>query len=250
MTQSPEQRDGNAAKPAKGEKSRLRDKTITFTLSVPKVFFGALFALFVLVWVFIFGIMLGRGHNPEEVVPELAKVMPTPAASQPSPAPADEVLQSRDLKYHDSLKGKNAAQPPRAVSPVVTPKQPAQPAAQPGNQQKPATAPKPVEQPKPAPQTPQPKPQTVSAPDQDQTVYNYVYQVAAVNDKKQAQTLQQKLLNSGIAAKVTETQANNKTWFRILVNFKGRPEDTRKLREKLAAHKITDIILRGKAPAN
>lgn len=250
MTQSPEQRDNTNAQPAKGEKSRLRDKTITITLSVPKAVFSVLFSLFVLVWVFIFGIMLGRGHNPEEVVPDLAKVMPTPAATPTAPAPVDEVLQPRDLKYHDSLKGKNAAQPPRAVTPSPAPAVAPKPAPQ---QQKPAVTPKPAPT-KPAESaTPPPTRQTptaVSAPEQDQTVYSYTYQVAALNEMKQAQILQQKLQKSGISAKITETQANGKTWFRILVNFKGKPEDTRKLREKLATHDITNIILRGKTPAN
>lgn len=241
MTQSPEQRDGNGTRPAKGEKSRLRDRTVTITISLPKAVFGVLFSLFVLVWVFIFGIMLGRGHNPEEVVPELSKVMPTPANPQAAPAPVDEVLQPRDLKYHDSLKGKNASGPPRAATPSPVP------------QQSPTATPRPVT-PKPAePSTTPPVRQTpapASASGQDQTVYNYVYQVAALNDMKQAQTLRQKLQNDGISAKVTETQANGKTWFRILVYFKGKPEDTRMLREKLAAHKIPDIILRDKKAAN
>jgi cell division protein FtsN len=255
MTQSPEQRDGSNAKPAKEEKSRLRDKTITITLNVPKAVFGVLFSLFVLVWVFIFGIILGRGHNPEEVVPNLAKVMPAPADPQPASALVNEVLQPRDLKYHDSLKGKDATAPPRAATPAAAPAQQQSSAQQTGQagqqtQQKPAPTPKPAqpakgEQQPPARQTAQP----MASADQDQTVYNYIYQVAAFNNLLQAQTMQQKLQRDGVAAKVAETQTNNRTWFRVLVNFKGKQEDTRKLREKLAAYGIPNIILRDKKPA-
>lgn len=247
MAQVSEQRGSNAVKPVKGEKSRFRDQSVTITLSMPKALFGLLFSLFVLVWVFIFGIMLGRGHNPEEVVPELAKVMPAPPAALPVPAPADELLHKRDLKYHDSLKGKNAAQPPRVTAPASAP-QAGQQSGQPQARQQPDLASKPAT-PKPAATPKRAQPPQPAAPDQDQTVYNYVYQVAAFNQLQQAQSLQQKLQRGGMTVKVTETQANNRTWFRILVNFKGKTEDTRKLREKLAEHGIQNIILRDKVPA-
>ncbi|CAK7011944.1 MAG: Cell division protein FtsN [Desulfovibrio sp.] len=255
MTHATEQREGPYSQPGqsgqpgkagKPEKKRLRDRTVTLTISLPKAFFGALFFLFVLVWVFIFGILIGRGHNPEEVVPELAKVMPdSSGTSQSAPPPADEVLQSRDLKYHDSLKGKGATQPPR-VSPSPAPQKPtAQPGATP-------TA-KPADTSKPTPQPQKPTAQSSVPPvdpDQDQTVYNYLYQVAAFNNARQAQTMQSKLQNGGLNTKVTETQANGSTWYRVLVSFKGKPEDTRKLRQKLSEHGISNVILRGKAPAS
>lgn len=218
----------------------MRDKTVTITLSLPKVFFGAIFALVGLVWVFIFGVMLGRGHNPEEVVPKLAQVMPVSPHPQPAPDPMEEVLQSKDLKYHDSLKGKNAAPPPRAAAPSPAPQPPAASAAA----QKSAEQAKPVDPAKPGPQKPQP----AGTPDREGGAYAYVYQVAAFTNPQQAQTLQQKLRGSGMSADISETQAGKTTWFRVLVNFRGKPDDTRTLREKLAAHGITNILLRDKTP--
>ncbi|SBV95267.1 conserved hypothetical protein [uncultured delta proteobacterium] len=254
MSQSPQNRDDRAAgTPPKtnapqARRASFRDKKITVTLSLPKAVFGVFFSLFVLIWVFIFGVMLGRGHNPEDVVPELAKVMPTPAApAAPANTPADatinDVLTSQDLKYHDTLKSKDPVEKPRPPAPVqqAAPPQPAAPA-------KPQTPP-PVA-PKPAQQTPAPKPApALQKEDQDKTVYNYVYQVAAFNNSAAAQAMQKKLQDGGVASRITQTESGGTVWYRLLVSFKGKPEETRELRAKLAPYGISTIILRGKTPA-
>jgi Cell division protein len=253
MSQAPQQRDdkGGGAPPktdaAPAKKApRLRDKKITVTLTLPQTIFGGLFSLFILIWVFIFGVMLGRGHNPEEVVPPLAEMMPSKKAPVVilDEDSLDEVLQPRDLKYHDTLKSKEPMEKPRTA-----PQQAArtQPARQPGQQQSQQTA-KP--QPAAKPQQAQPKPAAPAQKgDKDQTVYNYVYQVAAVNNSAGAQSLQKKLQGSGLSASVLKSESSGKTWYRVMVAYKGRPEDTNILREKLATHGIPAIILREKTPA-
>jgi len=247
MTQSAQQ-DKNAAALKAGRK-RLRDRTFSFTLTLPKAVFGACFSLFVLVWVFIFGIMLGRGHNPEEMVPELAKVMPAPGSSGAPASPPlspdaqpqgnmNEVLQPSELKYHDSLKGKDVREKPRAAA---TP-----PEAAP-TQTGPAPAP-----PQPAAKAPAPAQPPVASrtsASQDQTVYDYVYQVAAFNSSAGAAAMRKKLQNGGLAAKVDQSESNGTTWYRIMVSFRGKPEDTRGLREQLTAYGLKTPILRGKTPA-
>lgn len=253
MSQAPQHRDdkgGGAppktdAPPAK-KGSRLRDKKITVTLTLPQTVFGGLFSLFILIWVFIFGVIIGRGHNPEEVVPPLAEMMP----SRKAPVvildedSQDEVLQPLDLKYHDTLKSKDPIEKPRSAPQQAVRPQPAQQQGQQQSQQ--ATKPQTAAKPQPAPSKP-------AAPaqkgDKDQTVYNYVYQVAAVNNTAGAQTLQKKLQGSGLSTSVLKSESNGKTWYRVMVAFKGRPEDTNLLREKLAAHGIPAIILREKTPA-
>lgn len=230
MTQSVQQE--------RGERTRLRDRTIGITLTLPQAVFGALFALFLLVWVFIFGIMLGGGYNPEDTVPELARVMPAPgppaAPSGPAPGPEpvpdvpprgnmNEVLQSRDLQYHDSLKERDVREGSRAAPPSPPP---AQPAAQASASARPPAA----------------------SQSQDQTVYTYVYQVAAFNNASGAEGMRKKLQGGGLTAKVDKSVSNGTTWYRIMVSFRGKPEDTRALRERLAAYGINAIILRGKAP--
>ena len=238
MPQSPQQRDDKGPEtPARTEGAAkripLRDKKITVTLSLPKAIFGIFFLLFILIWVFIFGIMIGRGHNPEDVVPELNKVMPTPSA--PATPPVDDgmndILKPQDLQYHDTLKKNEPAPPPAPPRPTPPP---------------PAPAPVPAPQPTaPAQKPPAPK---VTAPS-TQTVYNYVYQVAAFNNTAAAQAMQKKLQQGGFSTKIEQGETRNTTWYRVLVLFKGKQEDTRELRAKLAPYGISTIILRGKTPA-
>lgn len=232
---------GDGAKPAfKGVRPKFFDRSVTITLSVPKALFSVLFSLFILVWVFIFGIMLGRGHNPEEVVPKLAGVMPSPAPQSVEMPEADEILRRGDLQYHDSLKGKNADEKPRVSPPAPSVKPVQQQAVKPETPAKPKVKPQP---PKAAPASAE------TAPNQDRTVYNYLYQVAAFNNSPAAETMRKKLENAGFSVTVSESEANQVTWHRILISFKGRPEDTRKMREKLAEFGIKNVILRGKSAA-
>ena len=240
MSQSPQQRDGKGSgvpdrSDGVGSRIPLRDYKITITLTLPRAIFSFLFLIFLLIWAFIFGIMIGRGHNPEEAVPELARVMPKPT-TQTSP-PVDEdinvVLPSQELKYHDSLKGNDI--PVLSPKPSPTPQQTPQP-------------PTPA---KPAAQKPTPPAQPVESaiaqqPDQDQSVYNYTYQVAAFNNIAAAQTMQKKLQNGGFSTKISQADSNGTTWYRILVLFKGKPEETRALRTKLAPYGISTLLLRGK----
>ncbi len=261
MAQSTQPRnDGGAGTPAKPDaarRTRLRDRTVTFSVSLPKAVFGALFSLFILIWVFIFGIMLGRGHNPEEIVPELASVMPSP----PTPEETDgaeavsEVLSKQDLRFHDALKGQETPQKPKpaAVPPATQTARPQQrlpataPAAPPAKTQAAKTQAAPAQ--RKLPVAGQPAPPASPPQGQDQNIYNYIYQVAAFNNTAAAQVMQKKLRDSGLPATISQSESNGVTWYRILVSFTGRPEDTRSLRAKLASHGISAIILRGKTPA-
>ena len=260
MSQSPQGRDGRGGDPPKGTAGSVGqrththfwDRTFTFSLSLPKLIFGSFFSLFLLVWVFIFGIMLGRGHNPEDFVPELAKVMPAPIPQTETAATGimDTVLQPQELKYHETLKAKD---PPPPSSSTLTQSDPT-PQNQPPQTR--TETPKPVSPPatfatdKTAPQRTVQAASNKDKPDQDKTIYNYIYQVAAFNNVASANTLQKRLQDGGFSTQITQSMFNGTTWYRILVSFKGTPDDLRILRTKLSTFGIPNVILRGKAPAN
>lgn len=257
MSQSPQGKDdrgggppkGNGAPPSggQGKGKRFWDKTFTFSVSLPKVVFGSFFSLFILVWVFIFGIMLGRGHNPEDVVPELAKVMPSPAPQAETTAEGnmDKVLQPQELQYHDTLKAKEPPAPPRPTPAPAPSSQPPQARAE---------TPKPAASPAKPPVTGQVAPDKAAPdkakPDPDQTVYNYIYQVAAFNNTTAAEAMQKRLRDGGFSTRIAQSESNGSTWYRLLVSFKGTPDDTRNLKTKLSAYGIPNVILRGKAPTH
>lgn len=261
--QKPDSGKQNAA-PRQQNRPHGRVYSLSFTL--PKLIFSILFGVLALTWVFIFGIMLGRGHKPEEKVPKLAQIMPSALSRNTTmaPPPPAEVLRPEELKYQESLKGRTVASaPPRAAEPPKTkaaetksgkadakksrqasskdqtgktqPKEKAKVDAAP-----PTTAkadPKAVDKNK----TVKPEPATAGR-------YDYVYQVAAFKDGPPAEAMRGKLQASGLKPTVEKQKDGATTWYRILVSFRGTPEDTRGMRETLAKNGISRVILRSKKP--
>ena len=279
-------------------------RMVTFSFSVPKLVFSLLFMAAILVWVFIFGIMLGRGHKPEKVVPELARVMPVPQAqnaTSPVQTTADAAKQSgnqplrasagaatgqngtrpaaaatpqpsgvltpQELMYHDTLKGRPTASP----LPATAPPKPAQAKTAAKTQAAKADAKKQttkaeakVQSPKPEAKTQAAKPapvptKTAAAPPvtppaspakkTTDPVFNYVYQVAAFKDMPSAEAMRKKLQAAGVTTRIEKDNAQGTAWYKLLASFKGRPEDTRSLRQKLTDQGIPRGILRSKTPA-
>ena len=222
---------------AKSAPTRFQDRTISITLGYPKCIFGLLFGLLLLVWAFIFGVMIGRGHNPEETVPKLAKVMPSPEKKTELAARPD-VIKPQDLGYRETLKSKEPAREPKTAPQQAPPKE-----------ESPSKTAPPVkpETPK-AEETPKPVQQNTPPSANDETVYDFLYQVAASNNKQASETLRKKLDASGLTTRIVQSESNGTTWNRILVVFRGTPDDTRMLRDKLATLGITQAILREKTP--
>ncbi len=250
-------------------------RILTFRLSVP-AFLAALTVLILgLTWIFILGVIIGRGQNPEEKVPGLASLVSRPATlEQAAPAPSaaqkgapaapprasapaektapytdqpkaehpnNEIIRTEDLQYRDQLKGKPAATAkPAQATPPAKPKETPPPAKE-------AQAAKTVassEQPK----TPS-KPEPAAPKTPPKEIFDYEYQVAAFKEESQAANMNGKLRASGLKTRVEKENVNNKPWFKVVVSFKGSPEDTRILRTQLAAHGINQVIMRQKTPA-
>lgn len=244
-------------------------------------------------WVFIFGVLVGRGYRPEQTVPELSRIMPSDKKEQAA-GTDNEVLKAEELQFYDSLKedspaGKQVDKNELASrTPVKTPEKPAQnQTSQKQAQQKQTAEAKKVEKqpeqtapkqtaaapakksdlldpPEPAPTNEpvktaaaQPKTETSAAAtatadkaseDDDQQVYDYVYQVAAFADPKSAETFRGQVVGLGFESHVQESQGEGKTWHRVMVHFQGRPEETRQLKARLAEIGVERTILRQKKP--
>ena len=74
----------NVSKPPEGP------RTFTFQLSGAGLASVVVVGALCLVWVFILGVLVGRGYKPEAAVPELAQMMPS------APAPRWRWLMARD----------------------------------------------------------------------------------------------------------------------------------------------------------
>ncbi|MDR0827252.1 MAG: AsmA family protein [Desulfovibrio sp.] len=83
----------------------------------------------------------------------------------------------------------------------------------------------------------------------DATVYNYVYQAGSYKDEAVCEKFTQQLRAAGFKARTAKSVSGDQVWFRTLIDFTGRPDDTNALRERLKQHGVARPILNGKTPA-
>lgn len=243
----------------------LRRISITLT---PAGFISCVLSLCVgFVSVFALGIVIGRGHTPEAGIPELARIMPEPAPrsaptvidneSLPPAAPHTEapaqsgIIEQGDLAYPDHLKSREQHQSRSSSSDSAKKKKEAPAAPAPAKKD----APKPVaakpEAAQSAPAAPGDKSAKTDAraKSADTQIYHYSYQTASFTDKASCDAFTAKLKKAGFTARTEQVDAGGKSWFRVMVDFTGRPDDTDALRDKLKDHGIPKALLRGKTPA-
>lgn len=260
-----------------GGKSAKKRRTVTVTLSIPTIISFLITMSLGVIAVFILGVIVGRGHDDSKLGSLIAaQTTPqtpgrpveapsqraTPVERQPAPTrtePATQasggqdtaqpdnngVIPAESLQYRDNLR-----------TPPAQQRKPAQPAPTPQPAQTPQPAP--TAPAAPATQTAQPAQTAPQAPavqpsgavENENTVYNYVYQVAAFRDEKQAHDLKNALTKSNISAVVERQAHNNTIWYRVLTPFQGTPASTVMLKDALSRMGINKIILKSKKPAN
>lgn len=278
-------------------------KKITFSIGIPALVCGALATVAAFAWVFVLGVIMGRGHNPEDSIPELSKILPQAegqladnnkprviaedtrqalekakqneersGALQKRPKDGETIgmMTPEELGFHTSVKrpSRSVQQQHQAAEQAAKPAdKPAaeKPKAKEAQPPKKAESAKKPEQPKKPEQTKKDKPAqtaqaatkkpaettkpTPQAKTDDKDTFNYVYQVASFKDLDQATALCAKLKGASLRARSEKsTDEKNVTWHRVLVDFKGKPEDTRKLRKQLEAQGFPKVLMRSKSP--
>ncbi len=143
---------GKAEKSGTPKKNAEAKQPRKFTLELsPGGLIAAGFgALLCLVWVFILGVLLGRGYRPENDVPELTRIIPEPpraevVAARDKAEAESQVLKAEELDYMKSLHQK-PPKPERAPEPAPKPASKPAPNAQkatpqPSAETRPATEP-------------------------------------------------------------------------------------------------------------
>lgn len=227
-------------------------RKFSFEISMSGVISVGIVVVLGMCWVFILGILVGRGYKPETAVPQIAQMMPTTEAAQPDGAASTTpptVLKPEELQFMEGLhEGKEAgevvtdstqkspadgkkaeakatpmgsAQAPTAIPPHPTPvaaAAPVKPAPATKTPAKPASA-KHAEQPASAAKAAvEPK-----SPFDKKAGGRYVatYQVASFPSKEQAEAMIKNLSRKGISASVQQGTSGNRTVFRVKVQLKG-----------------------------
>ena len=208
VSSKPSPRSGSASEEPR---KPLAGRRYTFSLSFAGLLTSGIVIIIAIGWIFAFGVIVGRGINPEKQLPELAKLLPAPADN--ATEAKDAILKPEELTFMAELKnqtGKASSQP----APVAQ-----------------AAAAKPVVQ--------SDKPAAVSGADKTPKVqrFDFVFQAVAYKNREQADKLREKLEGEGLRTRMTiEKDSKGKPkWFRVQVLFRGNEEDaaaTQKIMER------------------
>lgn len=211
----------NTKKPKSASKKK-QGKKVQFSLSwgglVSFGFFGAL----ALIWVFILGVIVGRGYQPEALLNSVKRFIPGVSASKETAGearPQEKVLQAEELNFIEDLKKKVQDQLQDAArSPGQEPERKKTAAAD-----------------------------QTSGAEQQAPEYRCVYQVAAFKRAKPANQVASDLQTAGLQASVHEIEKSGQSWFRVYVRFSGSTRAVQDFEQKLNQLGLGNAFLRSKA---
>lgn len=218
-------------------------RKLTFSLSLSACIGIAVTTVMGFVWVFIFGLLVGRGYQPEEAVPELKHIMPSSAPSAHStPAKQTDAQNKKSAESAPSAKRPRAKNRPEAT----TERQEQVLKAEELNfydrlKKGDSPAPKPAQK-----KTTSTKAQQPAASNKAEETFKYVYQVAAFKERSAASRFVERLTQLGYTGRISSGQAGGMTWYRIQVLFTGTVAATRTLKQDLARIGVRKPLLKSK----
>lgn len=183
------------------------------------------------VCVFTLGILLGRGYDPENLLPGLERAMPKsalmepplvlsatdPAEAAPEQAAPDAALSSSTAVGSAGSKLSPSSAPGGSAPPILR------------------MAAKVVE--------------SAPAPAPDAPVYRYLYQVAAYKSAAPCELFVAKLKAAGYKADSRSGTENGTVWHKAMLEFTGTHEQALALRESIKKFGISDPLLKSRKPA-
>ena len=207
-----------------GSLSRL---TITLELSPPMIIASVIGLVVILAWVFVFGVIVGRGYNPETRMPGAGLLS---SSEEETPHEEDDIIRAEDLNFMTELKEPvGAAQQSHAVSGKKEQKTGQSAAAGtqvPESRNLPARV-------------------AESKPDDNKPVFDYVYQVVAYKNQSLANTAKARLEAKGMKTRVAvgRDASGKPRWYRLQVMMRGTVDDDLALRRQLAEEGMTSPLL-------
>ena len=230
-------RDGKGGKA--GANVPWTKRTCTLHLSVSLVLSALTLATIAGACLFIFGVIVGRGHNPEAHIGVLASGKKPVANATQGPdgslgdAP-DKVMSAEDLRFAQTLKGKKGQTTTPSHPVTVQPQQASNPAS--GQTASPAAG-----------QAASPAPgqvagQTSTSPPAGGQVFDYTFQVATLNSEDAVDKLRARLEERGLR---TRMHKDGKT-YRVMVLLRGTESGAAELRQQMLDMKLGQPLQRSK----
>ncbi|XPV76300.1 MAG: SPOR domain-containing protein [Desulfovibrio sp.] len=249
-------------------------KHFTIVLKTSSLVAIALSSAVILTAFFILGVLIGRGYQPEETVPELARIMPKPPIPDENGSHSNPVLLAEELQYADALQstGDEMAGLPDKVDTKAAKKKAEEKKKQTKNRQPSvATEKREITRPevtqnswvhKGVPEESLADSKTkvkksqeavvIDTPDTpaDAQQFNYRYQVASFKELERAREFQEKLKGLDLFSELEYSDIKKTRWFRVLVLHQGTPESTRAMKNKLGKIGIKKPLLKSKKAVN
>ena len=194
----------------------------TFSLSFSGLLTGGIVMIIAIGWIFAFGVIVGRGYNPEKKLPELARLLPPPEGQQAEEAKEPQkILKPEELTFMTDLKQNKPVA--SAKDAVVASPGTAQPSAVPV-----AKTPAEPEKPK----------------------FEFVFQAAAYKGREPAERLRQRLDSEGVRSRIAieKDEKGRPKWFRVQAVIRGTDGDAAKTKEILNRVGLTDATQVSKKP--
>lgn len=234
--------------PRKGDPINKRSYTLRLTFSSLITAGIVLFIGFG--WTFVMGVMVGRGYNPENKMPQLAQFMPAEGQATQGgrekledSLPKAEVMRPEELRYATTLRGKagqNATVPVQrsmqnATAPLASPApvapSPAGAVAQPGTPPAITAAPQasaPPAQPKPA----------------VEPMFDFVFQVATFKDTDSVDRLRARLEGAGLRSRMDK----DGKLLKVMVLLRGTNDAGQNVRQQMMDMGLGQPLQRSKTP--
>lgn len=201
-------------------------RTCTVRISFAGLLAGGIILLIALGWMFAFGVIVGRGYDPEEKLPKLASLLPRQDTGRDVQSEAEEpgILKAEELTFMRDLRLPSTG---GAALPAPTP-----PSA-------PAAPPVPAE----------PGPEQARKPDTGK--YVFVFQVAAFKNSSQSDNLRERLEEEGLRTRMTIEKDNKgkPRWYRVQVILRGTEADAEEVMGILQKVRLRDARVISKTAA-
>ncbi len=211
----PSKKSSAKSKSSQQKKKTVKGKPFQFHLTWSGLISWGVFSFVVVAWAFILGVLVGRGYQPESVLPMVAEYMPGHVDdSQMAPQNQQPVLRAQELGFFENLQ------------------------TQPGTKEKSDRQQVSV----------QDQPESEVRVTRKEKSYVYEYQVGAFQRQGQAEALRQDLAKSGLDAHVLPSTVQGTAWYRVLVRHTGSPNDVASFTSRLRQSGIENFFLRSKKP--
>src|SRR6056297_1145605 len=100
----PSKKSSSSSKGAQKKKKTVKGKPIQLHLTWSGLISWGVFSFVVVAWAFILGVLVGRGYQPEAVLPMVAEYMPGHVDdTQPDPQNQKQVLSAQELGFFENL---------------------------------------------------------------------------------------------------------------------------------------------------